>query len=775
MTYRNLFTWFVFSALMLAVLPLSNAYGASCPNEELRAELQAGRLPDCRAYELVTPAYKAGTVMTEILAISGDGSRMIGSSLGTFASSKDDSLGVGTSLVGAAYEFSRETGSDWSASSLAPPASEYVSGGLFGASVDLTSSLWELETRSQPEDVSDLYLEEPRGTFTEIGRATPSPTVVNRDSGGPVYSVLGESADLSRVLFTTPSGFHWPLDGTAEGAATLYEYVGTSPTVAEREAREPQLVGVTGNADSSTLVSRCGTRLGSSTLAEGNGSMYNAISRGGGRVFFTAVGADDKICDGGPPAEPPADELFAREAPPSGSSPSGETRTIAISCPETAAPCKDANFEGASLDGSKVFFTSTQKLVEGASEDNAPEDGAVSVKVPNEPEARGCAQTVPGQPGCNLYEDELSGSGPALKQKLILVSRGSPDPRVQGVTRISEDGSHIYFVSKSLLTGENSQGNAPTLNEDNLYVFERDERYPEGHTSFIATLSPTDSPPGKGEGDWSRADHRPALISWNGRYLVFTSVADLTHEDISGTARQVFEYDAAAERLVRASIGSYGYNNNGATPLRGSTLAVGPAGGYTYAVQDSPTQTAGVLAPEAGEAFFESPDALTTNALSDKLTPAGGFEPNIYEYQNGNIYLISDGQDVLSIFSNPSVQLLGSDASGANVFFMTSDSLVPQDTNTQQDVYDARIDGGFPAPRSASGCAGELCQGAPGGLPSLPSASSTVQAEAALPPASESVRGKVKPKARKKIKKTRRRRAKKAGTRYSTRAKAWRR
>ena len=31
----------------------------SCPNEEVRAEQGAGRLPDCRAFELVTPEIKA--------------------------------------------------------------------------------------------------------------------------------------------------------------------------------------------------------------------------------------------------------------------------------------------------------------------------------------------------------------------------------------------------------------------------------------------------------------------------------------------------------------------------------------------------------------------------------------------------------------------------------------------------------------------------------------------------------------------------------------------
>ncbi len=36
----------------------SVAGAESCPNEEVRAEQGAGRLPDCRAFELVTPEVK---------------------------------------------------------------------------------------------------------------------------------------------------------------------------------------------------------------------------------------------------------------------------------------------------------------------------------------------------------------------------------------------------------------------------------------------------------------------------------------------------------------------------------------------------------------------------------------------------------------------------------------------------------------------------------------------------------------------------------------------
>ena len=55
---------------------------------------------------------------------------------------------------------------------------------------------------------------------------------------------------------------------------------------------------------------------------------------------------------------------------------------------------------------------------------------------------------------------------------------------------------------------------------------------------------------------------------------------------------------------------------------------------------------------------------------------------NVYEYHAGNVYLISDGQDVSAAEYFSEVVLLGTDPSGRDVFFTTSDALVGQDTDT---------------------------------------------------------------------------------------------
>ncbi len=598
---------------------------------------------------------------------------------------------------------------------------------MLDASTDLSSSLWVLETLAQPEGAYDFYLEQPRGTFREIGPLAPG--------GGNIHSdhYFGASGDLARVLFSTLEGSRWPFDTTASGG-TLYEYVGVEQSGETRE-REPQLVGVDGGRESTELISQCGTRLGSSSTEEepnGLGSVYNAVSASGERVFFTAMHNDK--CAG---SQPPVDELFVREETPYTATTSApEMRTVPISCPPAPlSPCADANFEGASSDGSKVFFTSSGKLLPGASEDNTIGDSAQE-----------CSATK-GLGGCNLYEAELSSAG---AQRLVLVSAGSADPEVQGVARVSEDGSHVYFVAKGKLTDvSNGLGSSALSGEDNLYV------YADGDISFIATLAPSDA------ADWAHRDDRPVLASGEGRYLVFTSEADITDEGISSGKPQVFQYDAETGALARVSIGEEGYNDNGREPAVGSAISKRFPAAYPDDGTDSPTLAAGSQAPASGAVLFESPDALTPLALSDHRDVFGQLVPNVYEYRTGNVYLLSDGRDVSVVNGSPSVSLVGSDPSGDDVFFWTSDPLISADGNTQQDLYDARVEGGFPTPLEPADCR-EACQGALAGTPTLvaPGGSAVQAAEAGVPATSgptpitpkakKTVRRKAKPKKRRK-------------------------
>ncbi len=152
--------------------------------------------------------------------------------------------------------------------------------------------------------------------------------------------------------------------------------------------------------------------------------------------------------------------------------------------------------------------------------------------------------------------------------------------------------------------------------------------------------------------------------------------------------KQVYEYDAHAQRLVRASIGEAGYNNDGKTPVYDTVLAVGPEGAgqlpQPYSVRDSPTGITSVLVPEDGTVFFESPTALTPSALNDQLDAHEVPVPNVYEYKSGKIQSAFRWPGCLDDIRQPRGEADWIESgSGADLFFTTSDSLVPQDGDTQ--------------------------------------------------------------------------------------------
>jgi hypothetical protein len=595
------------------------------------------------------------------------------------------------------YDQLTRTATGWNPSPLGTPVAEHPSYAIVTVSPDFSDSLWFADVPGR--SMSDVYFATAGGPLTLMGPVAPP------DDLQAVLEFTGASNDLRHAVFTaqSPQGEEsymlWPGDLTLAGRRpSLYEYTGIGNA-------EPELVGVrnVGSIDEAAvaehkehineaaeLISDCGTALGSIT-----GDRYNAISKTGATVFFTA-----EACGGSPTTT----ELYARI---------DRNKTVAISEPtyppgqgsgpepeECDAACATAEhepgtFAGASEDGSRVFFLTAQPLLNSAATEGGKTD---------------------------LYEAEIEGEGAGAHiGRIVQVSR-DPNPGqaadVQSVARVSEDGSHVYFVAKGVLTsgprgGEEGECithlSAPELAEEelthegpcrpksgknNLYVYERDARFPEGHTAFVATLSP--------------ADVRKWQTTPDGGFLVFQSVADLTSDqEGQKEAGQVFEYSAEAETLVRVSQGQNGYNDDGNTSEYAASIPV-----QEYAI-DAPVNRylRSAVSADGADVVFSSEDALTPQAHS-------GIN-NVYEYHAGRVALISDGHDAIRLAEGFATELIGIDESGRDVFFTTADSLVPQDTDTQVDIYDARIYGGFPAPTMPAPCLGDSCQSPPSVAPSL--------------------------------------------------------
>jgi hypothetical protein len=719
-----------------SALAAGDANQASCPAETESSPGFRSYLPDCRAYEMVTPPSKGAAFFQQQLLqlMSTDGTRLIGESRGGLA-------GTGNNLEAAlrpsgVYEFSR-TPTGWATEALAPPAAQFSYAEFMGASADLGRTLWYVATQSRPgEELHGAFpttfmLREGQPGSTRFipvgprgpGQAGPQENFFALEAGG-------ESADLTHIVYKPAfSGPGWPGDTTDQGSEhpSIYEYAGTSN-------QEPVLVGVKNAGplhgsphvnEGSELTSECGIELGASEGLD----RFNAISADGSVVYFTALHGE---C-----ATPLANELYARV---------DGSATVAISgypSPECTGACavarsepKPAQFQGASEDGSKVFFTTSQPLVDG--DTDASED---------------------------LYMAELAGGE---VKRLIQVSRGDatdPTPgsgaNVLRVARVSPDGSHIYFAAQGVLTRTpNDQRESAESDAVNLYVYDT----VTGTTAFVARLATTgeisregevlcgqEGPSTKLECEENRAgealeieathagltrfDEHPFDTTSDGRFLAFLSRRDLTGSEDTSTVDQAFEYDAQNSALVRVSVGQRsvaypsGYDSNGNTTTSDyGARIVRPQ----YGSEQVPAATGGGQSVAAdGTVAFTSRVALTPQATAGSV--------NVYEYREGNVYLISAGGDQAleqeafgftpeaSQPAETSGRLLGIDAHGSDLFFSTVDSLVPQDTDTQVDWYDAHIDGGFPAAVAPAQCIGEGCQGALSAVPSLPAPGSASQ------------------------------------------------
>jgi hypothetical protein len=681
-------------------------------------------LPDCRRYEMVTPPQKneatIGTAYGRRSLVARSGQRVIAPATQCFAGIESCVGDRSSDSTGALYAFAR-TSDGWVTHPLSPPASFAISQ-WYSVNADAGTALFSVPVLLGQED---FYARLSGGSFVAVG-----PLAENREQGGPPETTqegVVATADLSHVVYET-EGPVWSFDHTAAQQRAVYEYVGTGYST-------PLMVGVSGGLGSTSLISTCGTNSGSST--GGASKHWGSLSEDGRTVYFTAEGHanNEGLCPSSV-AAPPASEVYARidgELP--------DARSILISGPTSAActseecredtgnpeRARDAAFMGASRDGSRVFFADTQQLTDGASED--PNAGSSALV--------GC-QRITELGGCNLYESECPNGNRCAQpaeRRLVDVSEGSGGapvtggPRVQGVLAMATDGSRVYFVAKGVLTAaSNARGESAQEEADNLYV------YSEGRLAFITVLSPSD------EGQWTgTVAYLTANTTPDGRFLVFVSHRALTPDDTRAEGpAQVFEYDAVTRALLRISIGENGFNGNGNQGLLGR-LYQDSAGGDASIVGASrtafsesvPVSSDPTMSDDGAFVFFQSPVALTPGALNDVVTGCryevkeNGkcvygeiFASNVYEYHEGHVFLISDGRDT---GPNPPLELLGSDASGANVFFSTYDRLVPEDTDTQLDIYDAHICSErepCPAPKPAPApCEGEACHGNPPGAP----------------------------------------------------------
>jgi DNA-binding beta-propeller fold protein YncE len=631
-----------------------------CPNDAFRVGPGA-RLPDCRAYEMVSPLDKLGGDVAlwrgknaappaafERHQVAPSGERFTYSSAYPFADPE--------SAPWVSQYLGERTSTGWSSESISPPRSE----------IPIQVDNFGPEYQAFSEDLCTAWLRNNSVTplapkavvgFPNLYRranCTTPPTYTTLSTEEPRFRspdkyvrlvVVGTSADGTHAAYTAN-------DKLTEDAPKL---PGEFEQLLYEHTPEGKTRFVCILPSGKPIKEACGA--GTTTA-----STRNAVSADGARIFWTAYPGTPSFGDVlGTPGQ-----LFVRID-------GTETRKVS-----TAVALDPAWYWTAADDGSKVIFS----FDSGSHKDE-------------------------------LYEFDVDA------QKASLIAKGA-----EGPMGASEDASRLYFASTEDLDG----GGPGAKGAHNLYFYEAGGAGGPATYTFVMALAAEDiGGTVGGPAPIEEASlHRSAGVTPDGLHTTFTAVApppsgyDNRSAESGESAAEVYRYDAPTGDLRCISC-----NPSEARPLTDGT------GSDVQAARIQGWEIRGrgprVITDDGSRVFFESFEALVprdTNGTWDVYQweePGKGScdkaDPTYGEEAGGCVELISSGE------SPAKSTFLDADPSGENIFFSTQSSLIGQDYGLN-DVYVARVGGGFPEPQPAPICEGDACQG-PSAAPVPPTPSSS--------------------------------------------------
>ncbi len=544
-----------------------------------------------------------------------------------------------------------------------------------------TPTGWEMRSATVPgagTDRLEMYLFSP-----DLSRvALVSYTALNEDDESEDALEVGALGGSYALLATVPNNGQTEFLGANAGTESIPAFsdvlfaskdhellpVGPKRVVAEAAVNgvhdlydwtggELRLVNVTSNG---TLLDPCGAVLGAGGNYPYTVGATNAVSDDGSRFFFTSP---DPIAVGANAACNEPSRLYMRV---------DGRETVEVSEPEPGVKLgsserQNVTYNVATPDGSEVFFTTRTPLTGG--------------------------ETVGEQSENKLFEYNTEAPE---GQRLKLVGSGVRVLEGNGGSIVvSEDGSTVYYEK---------EGRGGVYD---IYRYETEV----GQTTFVATAR---EPIFGGE---------HLYTTRNGEFLLFpargASAGGLAEEEgVSEPSEprgarhsEIYRYDKLNDSVMCVSCGE------GDAPLNGNT---------TMPHIDTPLETTDEIpdlipmSEDGQEVFFQTSAQLVpqdTNISTTKEEKENfdqdTFGQDVYEWEadgaggcelsQGCTYLLSSGEHV-----GPAI-FLGASRDGSNVFFTTAAQLVPQATPEFTNIYDARVDGGFPPPPPPSECLS--CQG----------------------------------------------------------------
>jgi hypothetical protein len=611
---------------------------------------------------------------------------------------------------------------------------------------------WEILCPSS-EDPTEQVLEPNHAIAIDRAVAAAGPTVAwtSRCRGvtGPGDPTHPNHPDLEPGSFTTyamdvsaglANRFHGngvrSNVGVCTTGTTLPARVEVSPGVFRFD---DQACPAPGAGRDAALISRHGARIGAAVIGAQRVSAQRAVSEDGSRVFFhsPAFGATPPSgCTGSGATSACPAQVYVRQRNPDGSF---VTRWISkpadgLLGAQEPSLAGEALFEGASADGSRVFFRTAAPLTV---------DDPNGQPIPADPglDPRPVTTGVPSQSSWDLYMFELADgpdpTGPG--SKLTRISGGpdgdsdcnSPlagDGNVSGLRFVSATGRRAYFTCAAPLDGVDADldgtritepaGSTATSDQTNLYL--HDSTGPNPTWRFVARLpragsnacATTGTISGSqlsavtsGSGQISLRGGRCVYGSSDGGFVTVWTTGQLTADDPNAISADVYGYDAASGELTRLTAvqggvgGSYPCGSAGAAasiPCHGDN-------GFDGLAVGKPILGVATDPVVAGDrvAFFQSRARLTADDRD------GAYD--VYQWRNGVLTLLTSGRS-----DSEGAFYKGSDRTGQNVYFVTRDRYSWQDHDQVLDAYTARIDGGIAQPPLPPMCA-VLAGGCQGG------------------------------------------------------------
>jgi hypothetical protein len=598
-----------------------------CSNAQARKQTGAGLLLDCRSYELASAPYSGGyDVQSDLIpgqsppvAYPSAPDRLLyslhyGAIPGVAGNPPNLSLDPYVAERGASGWTTRYVG----ISASGAPSAEAFGSPLESSSASLSTFVFGGEKLCAPcfaDGSTGVPVRNSDGSLVQgmAGSLNPGPGAIQ---AGYIGRAL--SSDGSHLVFGSTSKFE--PDGNSNGDVSLYDRNLTSGTT--------------------HVVSK---------KADGSGTMTGAgigeldISGNGSRILIGKKVSSDAAGNA-------YWHLYMNI---------GDSAQTVDLMPTAVA---GALYDWMTADGSRVFFSTPDKLGGGDSDNSADlyeadvaGDGSVTIGL-----VSAGAGGATNSDACNPIPGKK-----ALHWNNVVGASSCDAVGFSGGAGVAANDGTIYFLSPEKLDGNGS------LNSPNLFV-----KRPGSVPRLVATIEPDNPAVLDAVSNNEARGSADIQVTPSGEDAVFASRLPLTgYTNLERS--EIFRYDDPANALECVSCAA-----TGAAPTTDSML--------------SPF---GLNISNDGRVFFTSSEQL---ALRDTNK-----QRDAYEWENGVVELISSGS------SSTGSGLASVSANGTDAFFFTRQVLAPQDHNgTSMKIYDARVDGGFFADVQAPPCqASDECHG----------------------------------------------------------------